>query len=138
MTARLRAAPHARMATEPVPTEAEVVILGAGLAGLGAAVDLARAGIDIRVLEAQTRVGGRVLTLREPFADGQYAEAGGLHRGQHPEDGERLTIALARPVPASVAGPAKGSGQEIGHHHPCSRDRCTPRPPNTPNQPTFP
>jgi monoamine oxidase len=54
-----------------------VIVLGAGLAGLGAAVTLARAGIDVRVLEARDRVGGRVQTVREPFADGLYVEAGG-------------------------------------------------------------
>ena len=59
------------------PTEAEVVVVGAGLAGLNAAVTLARAGLDVQVLEARPRVGGRVLTLREPFSDGLYAEAGG-------------------------------------------------------------
>jgi monoamine oxidase len=54
-----------------------VVVLGAGLAGLGAAVTLARAGVDVQVLEARDRVGGRVQTVREPFADGLYVEAGG-------------------------------------------------------------
>jgi monoamine oxidase len=56
---------------------ADVAVLGGGLAGLAAAVTLARAGVDARLLEAEQRVGGRVLTLREPFADGLYAEAGG-------------------------------------------------------------
>ena len=53
-----------------------VVILGAGLAGLSAARLLAEAGHDVVILEAQRRPGGRVLTLREPFSDGLYAEAG--------------------------------------------------------------
>jgi monoamine oxidase len=57
--------------------EADVVIVGAGLAGLAAAVTLARAGVTVRVLEAELRVGGRVLTVRSPFDDGVYAEAGG-------------------------------------------------------------
>jgi monoamine oxidase len=30
----------------------------------------------VRVLEAQSRVGGRVLTLRSPFAEGLWADAG--------------------------------------------------------------
>ncbi len=34
------------------------------------------AGHDVVILEAQRRPGGRVLTLREPFSDGLYAEAG--------------------------------------------------------------
>jgi monoamine oxidase len=59
------------------PDETGVVVVGAGLAGLAAAVTLAEAGVDVRVLEAEQRVGGRVLTLRAPFDDGLYAEAGG-------------------------------------------------------------
>jgi monoamine oxidase len=57
--------------------DATVVVVGAGLAGLAAAVTLVEAGLDVQVLESDSRVGGRVLTLREPFADGLYAEAGG-------------------------------------------------------------
>ncbi|NVI97585.1 FAD-dependent oxidoreductase [Myxococcus sp. AM009] len=53
-----------------------VIILGAGLAGLAAAHALVLAGQDVVVLEARARVGGRVLTLRKPFLDGMYAEAG--------------------------------------------------------------
>ena len=62
--------------TDP-PASADVVLVGAGLAGLGAAITLADAGIDVRVLEAEGRVGGRVQTIRAPFADDLYAEAGG-------------------------------------------------------------
>ena len=53
-----------------------VIIVGAGLAGLSAGYELARVGHDVTILEAQARPGGRVRTLRESFADGQYAEAG--------------------------------------------------------------
>jgi monoamine oxidase len=59
------------------PDEVSVVVVGAGLAGLAAAATLVRAGLEVRVLEAEHRVGGRVLTVRGPFGDGQYAEAGG-------------------------------------------------------------
>ena len=54
----------------------KVIIVGAGLAGLSAAYELTQAGHDVTVLEAQMRPGGRVYTLRAPFADGLYAEAG--------------------------------------------------------------
>lgn len=54
-----------------------MVVVGAGLAGLSAALKLRRAGVDVLVLESAERVGGRVLTLREPFEEGLYAEAGG-------------------------------------------------------------
>lgn len=55
-----------------------VVVIGAGLAGLAAAYQLTEAGHDVRVLEAGTRAGGRVHTLREPFSDGLHAEAGAM------------------------------------------------------------
>lgn len=55
-----------------------IAIVGAGMAGLVAAYELARAGHDAIVLEAQHRVGGRILTLREPFAPGLHAEAGAM------------------------------------------------------------
>ena len=54
----------------------KVLVLGAGVAGLAAAFELSQAGHDVTVLEARMRPGGRVLTLREPFSDGLYMEAG--------------------------------------------------------------
>lgn len=56
----------------------KVVIVGAGLAGLSAGYELKRAGHTPVILEAQQRVGGRVYTLREPFTEGLYAEAGAM------------------------------------------------------------
>jgi monoamine oxidase len=55
-----------------------VVIVGAGIAGLVAAHELLRAGHEPLILEAQNRVGGRILTLREPFTPGLYGEAGAM------------------------------------------------------------
>ena len=55
-----------------------VVVVGAGMAGLVAASELLRAGHTVTVLEAQQRVGGRVQTLRTPFTEGLYAEAGAM------------------------------------------------------------
>lgn len=56
----------------------KIVVLGAGLAGLSAAYQLTQVGHDVTILEARTRPGGRVHTLREPFADGLHAEAGAM------------------------------------------------------------
>jgi len=58
-------------------TEPQVLIVGGGLAGLTAAYRLGQAGVRVRVLEAQDRLGGRCLSLRGKFADGQVAELGG-------------------------------------------------------------
>ena len=54
----------------------KIVIIGAGIAGLSAGYDLTQLGHQVTILEARTRPGGRIHTLREPFADGLYAEAG--------------------------------------------------------------
>ena len=55
-----------------------VVIIGAGIAGLTAGYRLAqRGGVSVRILEAQDRVGGRMLSQRGFFPDGQVAELGG-------------------------------------------------------------
>jgi monoamine oxidase len=54
----------------------KIVVAGAGLAGLSAAYELVQPGHDVTVIDARDHPGGRVLTLRDTFADGQYAEAG--------------------------------------------------------------
>jgi monoamine oxidase len=56
---------------------ASVLVAGAGLAGLAAARDLVALGAGVTVIDARSRVGGRVWTLRTDFADQQHAEAGG-------------------------------------------------------------
>lgn len=43
----------------------DVLVIGAGMAGLAAAHQLAAAGVNIRVLEARDRIGGRVLSLQD-------------------------------------------------------------------------
>jgi monoamine oxidase len=55
------------------------VVVGAGLAGLTTALKLTEHHLDVVVLEAQTRPGGRILTLRAPFSDGLYVDAGAAH-----------------------------------------------------------
>lgn len=54
-----------------------VLIVGAGIAGLTAGYRLRQAGVPVRVMEAQNRIGGRMYTLRDYFPDGQVAELGG-------------------------------------------------------------
>jgi monoamine oxidase len=55
----------------------DVVVVGAGLAGLVTARDVAAGGLDVLVLEARDRVGGRLLNAPLPGADGEVVEAGG-------------------------------------------------------------
>lgn len=72
----LAVASCARVAPRPSDDD-EVVIVGAGIAGLSAAWRLREAGIAVRVIEAQNRCGGRMLSLADHFAEGQVCELGG-------------------------------------------------------------
>jgi len=63
-----------------LPTrQADVVIVGAGLAGLTAARELTKAGVDVIVLEARDRVGGRTYSRRA--SDGTLLDLGGQWLG---------------------------------------------------------
>ena len=47
----------------------DVIVIGAGMAGITAARELVRAQYSVAVLEARDRIGGRIMTL-EDFCDG--------------------------------------------------------------------
>lgn len=60
--------------------DADVIVIGAGLSGLNAAIILEAQGLDVLVLEGSPRIGGRVLTLDDvpgrPEAGGQEIGTG--------------------------------------------------------------
>jgi monoamine oxidase len=98
----------------------DVVVLGAGLAGLSAARDLARGGVDVVVLEARDRAGGRVEQTQ--LADGRLVQLGGevvgpfheAYRGLVDELG--LTLAPAFPTLPGEDTAVLSSGRTIGDH----------------------
>ncbi len=53
------------MSPERPPSEADVIIVGAGVAGLAALRELEDRGLRTSVLEARDRIGGRILTLHD-------------------------------------------------------------------------
>lgn len=67
-----------------------VVVVGAGLSGLTAARDLHRAGVDVVVLEAADRVGGRAMSVTS--AHGSRLDLGGQWIGH---DHHRITAMAA-------------------------------------------
>lgn len=75
--------------------DCDVVVVGAGLAGLTAARELTGAGLDVQVLEARDRVGGR--TLSQSVGDG-------------PEDVVELGGQWVGPTQHEVMGLAKELG----------------------------
>ena len=68
-----------------------VIIIGAGMAGLAAAHELNKAGWAVTVLEARSRVGGRVHTVRD-FSHGLVAEGG----AEYINESQHRMIALAK------------------------------------------
>lgn len=84
----------------------EVIIIGAGFAGLSAALTLKKAGVDAIVLEARDRVGGRVKTAYLP--DGTQIDLGGEWIGPTQDHMYRL----ARKYKVEIF-PTQGEGEDI-------------------------
>ncbi|WP_235822178.1 flavin monoamine oxidase family protein [Gottfriedia luciferensis] len=59
-------------------TSKKIIIVGAGMSGLTAASLLKDAGHQVLIIEANDRIGGRAYTIRSPFSNGLYLNAGPL------------------------------------------------------------
>jgi len=78
--------------------EADVLIIGAGVAGLAAAGKLSQGGLRVLVLEARDRVGGRVLTIHPPGFENAVELGAEFVHGRPPETFELINSADLRAV----------------------------------------
>jgi monoamine oxidase len=88
-TAASAALPDVASAALPKP---RIVIIGAGIAGLNAALTLQDAGVASTVYEASNRIGGRMFSATSIWADGQVSE----WCGELIDSGHETIIGLAR------------------------------------------
>ena len=87
---------------------ADVLVVGAGLAGLTAARDLTAAGRSVLVLEARDRVGGRV--VNQDIGNGKIVEMGGQYVGPTQDK----LLALAQDLGVATF-PTYDTGQKVLH-----------------------
>ncbi|HPI40192.1 MAG TPA: FAD-dependent oxidoreductase [Pseudobdellovibrionaceae bacterium] len=71
--------------------QSEVLILGAGLSGLSAALHLKQRQIPYVIYEAQDRVGGRVLSLSNPINSSEFIDMGGQFVDSHHDTFRKLS-----------------------------------------------
>jgi monoamine oxidase len=67
------------------PLQVDVVVVGAGAAGLAALRELDRAGNRVLCLEARDRIGGRILTIRDPLSPAPIELGAEFVHGRPPE-----------------------------------------------------
>ena len=105
---------------------ADAIVVGAGLAGLSAARDLAAAGTDVVVLEARDRPGGRV--VQTTLEDGRLVQLGGELTGPHQSSYRGLVAELGLTLePSFVADTGEetfllAEGRYVGDGYPWMSD----------------
>ncbi|XP_078062198.1 amine oxidase [flavin-containing] A-like, partial [Mustelus asterias] len=87
----------------------DVIVLGAGISGLSAAKLLSQTGLNVLVLEARDRVGGRTHTLHNPRFG--YTDVGGAYVG--PTQNRILRLAKELGVETYLVDDSQDSVMEI-------------------------
>jgi monoamine oxidase len=89
-------------------TSADVIVVGAGAAGLAAAAELGRAGLRVTLLEARDRIGGRIFTQTDPSGTAIELGAEFIH-GLPPE--------IWQPLRAANVKVTEGQGESWCHQN---------------------
>ncbi|MGW4378467.1 flavin monoamine oxidase family protein [Kitasatospora sp. NPDC004531] len=98
-----------------------VIVVGAGLAGLTAAVELADRGVRVTVLEARDRVGGR--TRGVEVAPGRWIDAGAAYLGdRHTELHALLAACDLKTSPTTMQGASRFALAEAADGGAATRD----------------
>ena len=106
------ALPVSRMMAAPLPREVDIVVIGAGAAGIAAARRIKAAGRSVVVIEASPRIGGRCRT--DPALFGVPFDRGA--RALYNPDGNPL-VKLARGNGFDIAPMATGQKIRIGRRN---------------------
>jgi len=101
----LREAPVKPLPEEKIGTRKHIIILGAGLAGMSAAYELAKLGYQCTILEARNRTGGRCWSVRK---NDRNTETGNITQTANFDEGLYYN-----------AGPSR-----IPHHHQLTLHYC--------------
>ena len=80
------------------PKQPRIVIIGAGIAGLNAALTLQDAGVASTVYEASNRIGGRMFSATSIWADNQVTEWCGERKGRIAIKGSPRRISQGLPA----------------------------------------
>ena len=88
-----------------------IIVVGAGIAGMAAALELARAGLKVAIVEARDRVGGRVFTKRDSVANAPVELGAEFIHGRPPEIMDCLRELHVDPIPSSGEDWCEKEGQ---------------------------
>jgi monoamine oxidase len=91
--------------------KSDIIVVGAGVSGMTAAVELARAGLRVAVLEARDRVGGRVFTKHDPVTNAPVELGAEFIHGRPPQIINRLRELKIDPISSSGEDWCEKNGQ---------------------------
>lgn len=91
--------------------DVDIIVIGAGAAGLTAAARLGKAGLTVTILEARERCGGRMFTLRDPVCDTAVELGAEFIHGQPPEIWKLIDKNRIRTTEADGDNWCRGNGR---------------------------